>query len=120
MHDEIRRLEESHLNGEARRSSEKLARLLSDDFVEFGSSGRVYDKRTVLAALASDDAAPFVVTDFRTTLLAPGVALATYRATRTNATGSAASLRSSIWKRDAHGEKAWRLVFHQGTRVDPA
>jgi len=36
-----------------RRSPEQLAALLCDDFVEFGSSGKAYDKAGIIAALSA-------------------------------------------------------------------
>ena len=48
---EFRKLEELHLKPEIRASVEQMADLLVDDFVEFGSSGRIYTKSQVLKAM---------------------------------------------------------------------
>ena len=107
--DEIRSLEEALLTRGVRGSAAELGRLLADDFVEFGSSGRIYTRAEALSALAAapssgEAAAP--LTDFNIRELAPHVVLATYR--------SGQSLRSSLWRREAGG---WRVAFHQGTRL---
>jgi len=106
LEDEIRGVEEQLLRAEVRASSEALDRLVSDRFVEFGSSGRVYTKPDVIAQMLAAPNVRVAVTDFRVLELAPDAALATYR--------TGASLRSSVWQRVA-GQ--WQIVFHQGTPV---
>jgi hypothetical protein len=106
IEDEIRGLEQSLLDFSVRSSPAELDRLLSDDFREFGSSGRVYTKDEIIRLLLADPAARPGFSEFRADFLAPGVVLATYRA--------AGSLRSSLWRRE--GDR-WRLFFHQGTRA---
>jgi hypothetical protein len=95
------------------RKSAQVDQLLSDTFVEFGSSGRVYDKTDVVSALRSESSIAYTVSDFAVRLLAPRVALATYRAVR-HVEPPQHTLRSSIWMESVAG---WRLVFHQGTPV---
>ena len=112
--DIVRQLEERLLQPEVRRSAQDLAELLADEFIEFGSSGHVFNKLEILEHLQHEEPAKRSFSDFRATLLAPGVMLTTYRSTRLNAQGTPAtsSLRSSIWKlQDGH----WKMVFHQGT-----
>lgn len=112
----IRSLEERLLQPAVRRSANAVAELLADEFVEFGSSGRVFNKQQIIAALQDEDGASRSrLTDFRATRLAPGIILVTYRATRPVGTRetSIESLRSSIWKQI---EGRWQMVFHQGTR----
>jgi hypothetical protein len=111
----LRRLEEHLLQADVRRSPAAVGDLLSDEFVEFGSSGRIFDKQQIITALRGEPTtSQRSVLDFRTTLLAPGVVLATYRLVRTDNDGEVwtHSLRSSIWK--LVGER-WQMVFHQGT-----
>ena len=50
----LRRLEEELLNPEVRRSPDQVGDLLSDDFVEFGSSGGVFNKQQVIEALEQE------------------------------------------------------------------
>jgi hypothetical protein len=114
----LRRLEEDLLRPEIRSSRTELEARLASDFVELGRSGRVYDRASLIAALAAEDAGDrrvIHVDDFSVRLLAPGVALATYRSIRDGAAGAPPSttLRTSIWCLAADG--SWRLTFHQGT-----
>ena len=41
----FRKLEESLLSREVRKSTEKLNILLDDEFLEYGSSGKIYSKK---------------------------------------------------------------------------
>ncbi len=93
--------------------SERVADLLCDDFQEFGTSGRVYDKAEVVAALSDGPRIPLDAFDFSVALLSPQLALVTYRARR-RTQPPVASLRSSLWRFE---EGRWRLRFHQGTVV---
>ena len=103
---QIRRLEQQLLAPSTRASATALAGLLADDFIEFGSSGRVYSRAEVIAALVAEPTPPAEseLREFRAVELAPQIVLATYRCGR--------SLRSSVWRHEASG---WRVVFHQGT-----
>jgi len=113
---QLRHLEEQLLQPEVRASRERLAALLADDFVEFGGSGKVLDKRKVIAALAKEQMpAKLSLSRFAVTMLADDIGLVTYRATRSTGRGrSTKSLRSSIWRLR---EGDWQMVFHQGTRI---
>ena len=92
---------------------EARADLISDDFTEHGSSGRVYDKAEVLHHLPGLAAARHEFHDFRTVELADEVILAIFRFTRTQpGRPPVRSLRSSIWRLESG---RWRLFFHQGT-----
>lgn len=91
------------------RADPELARsLLHPDFTEFGASGRIWDRESVVAAMADDPGEPTTAEEMRGFRLAPGVVLLTYRVTRRDR----ASLRSSIWM---WHETSWVMVFHQGT-----
>jgi len=111
---EIQNLEERLLDPEVRRSGEEIAALLADEFIEFGSSGRVFDKRQIIESLKSETPVRRTLVDFKTLLLAPGVVLATYRVIRHEGLDaeSTYSLRSSVWKLI---DDRWQMVFHQGT-----
>jgi len=113
---QLRHLEEQLLKPEVRASREKLAALLADDFIEFGSSGGVFDKRKVMAALTNERPAKLSLRKFAVTMLADNIALVTYRAIRRSKRGArpVETLRSSVW-RMREGE--WQMVFHQGTRI---
>ncbi len=102
-------LELQLLEPRVRRDPVTVDRLLHPDFVEFGSSGRVWDKPAVIAALTDNPGSAPAVSDLRAERLDADVVLVTYRA---HHQGAAASLRASVWVRCAQG---WRVRFHQGT-----
>ena len=107
-------LEERLLQPEVRHAPAELAKLLADEFVEFGSSGQVYDKPAIVEALARQSGIRISIADFRAVRLAPEAVLVTYRALSCYSEGELAhhSLRSSIWKQ---ADRSWQMVFHQGT-----
>jgi hypothetical protein len=108
----VRDLEEDLLKPEVRRSAERVNNLLADDFIEFGSSGRIFDKRGIIEALQLDtlDRPSISVDHFPVRRLAPDVMLVTYRADSPDLPEP--RLRSSIWKLI---DGRWQMVFHQGT-----
>ena len=87
-----------------------LSSLLCADFQEFGASGRIWDRESLLDVLSSEPALPITCSNFECVRLAPDVALLTYRARR----AGRETLRSSLWRRESAG---WRLLFHQGTII---
>jgi hypothetical protein len=117
LESEIRILEERLLQATTRSSRGQVDELLADDFIEFGSSGRTFDKAAAMEFLATESAAHFSMLQFRVKRLAPDVVLATYIAvTHTPGAPARHSLRSSIWTRAGY---IWQLTFHQGTRTPP-
>lgn len=108
---------------DVRSSRRRVAELLADGFIEFGSSGRVYDKATIIAALAceasSGSAAPPQVSEFVVRAISEDAFLITYKSSRSAAAMEKArqTLRSSIWKMI---EGRWQMVFHQGTIIPEA
>jgi hypothetical protein len=109
-------LEKKLVDPDLRRTPEKLAPLLADDFMEFGSSGHSYDKRRILFLLKRHVPARLLIEEFRVIEVSESAALVTYRACSesTQLAAGRYSLRSSLWVL-RHG--AWQMVFHQGTNV---
>lgn len=107
-------LEERLLQPDFRKSTADVGALLADDFVEFGSTGRTYDKAAILTMLAQETPARITLSDFKACQLAEGAVLVTYRAERHSGSGKppVPSLRSSIWVQRGG---CWQMVFHQGT-----
>ena len=115
---ELKSLEEALLRPEVRRSRLKMDSLLEDDFIEYGRSGRIYDKAAILETADRSFDGRLSLYKFSARALAPSVALVTYSSVLRHVDGSKShSLRSSIWSRT---EKGWRLMFHQGTPTIPA
>ena len=110
MKQTIYELELSLLEPGTRHSQTELEKLIADDFIEFGSSGKVYYKLDLLKTLPSEGIREFIMTDFAIKELSQFVILATYKTTE----DGAISLRSSIWKKY---RDEWQMIFHQGTKV---
>ena len=89
----------------------RATELLADDFVEFGRSGRSYNKMQILEALGSESSDLITSSEYKLSLLSPTVALLTYKSQR-DGNAETCTLRSSIWRKN---EEAWQMVFHQGT-----
>ena len=81
----LRSLEEQLLQPKIRKNPERLGDLLADEFIEFGSSGRTFDKRSVIDRLPQEQRHPeaqstqWTITEFSARRLAPRVVLVTYR-----------------------------------------
>src|SRR5437016_1726999 len=105
VEDDVLRLERLLLQKQTRASAETLGALLAEEFVEFGSSGHVYDKRAIIEALPREaqDASPAERSahDMRLVHLADDLRLVTYRAVRRLIAEDREvhTLRSSLWKR---------------------
>lgn len=112
----ILQLEGDLLKSEIRKSSQKLNELLSDDFVEFTSSGSEYYYKSGDVFQKQDDNHELIwdIIDFKIKQLSEDCILATYKVIKHNESNENKkySLRSSIWK---CYKKEWKMLFHQGT-----
>jgi hypothetical protein len=114
---ELKRLEEALLSPDVRRSRARLDALLADDFVEYGASGRIYDKPAILGMTGKAYDGQLSLHAFSAMALAPTVALVRYRSLLRRADGREShALRCSVW---SSTEQGWKLVFHQGTPTFP-
>lgn len=109
--DELLDLEQRLLNPAMRGSPAAVIPLLHPEFLEFGSSGRVYTRDTIVQMMVQETPGVVKIRDFEVREVSDDVALVTYR---TIGQEGRETRRSSIWLRRDSG---WRLVFHQGTRV---
>ncbi len=94
---------------------ERLEQLLHPEFHEVGRSGRAYNRETIVNFLASQESQPVIRSEeFSVALLAPGVALLTYRSAHVEQDARLVNhtLRSSVWLK---ASKGWQLRYHQGT-----
>jgi len=114
----FRSLEQRLHRSEIRSMREAVNELLADGFLEFGSSGRVYNKLTTMEALAAETVTspPPEVFDFSVISISPDAVLVTYRSFRhpTEKSAGRQTLRSSIWKSI---DGRWQMLFHQGTVI---
>jgi len=99
------------LDPDVRSDPGRVRDLLHDDFLEFGSTGRVYNKKVLLDMLKHERPSTVVIRDFAVRQLAPDTALVTYR---TVGQSGQEARRSSVWIRQ---DGVWRMAFHQGTRI---
>ena len=116
LKEELLELEKKLVDPDLRTTPEKLAPLLAEDFIEFGSGGHAYDKKRILFLLRRQIPTRLSIEEFRMIPLTDSAALVMYRA-GTESTGTAGahySLRSSLWVLRGG---AWQMVFHQGTNV---
>ncbi len=109
--DELLELEQRLLDPTVRGSPQAVIPLLHPEFLEFGSSGRVYTKEMMVQMMVQETPGVVKIRDFDVREITPEVALVTYR---TIGGEGKETRRSSIWLRRDSG---WQIVFHQGTRV---
>lgn len=108
-------LEMKLLDPEIRKSEATVDSLFDDSFIEFGTSGRTYDKKIIIERLSHEVPSKVEATDFVPVQLSEDVVQLRFKTKRISDDGSVVfSLRSSIWK--GQGE-TWKMVFHQGTRT---
>ncbi|KQZ89402.1 hypothetical protein ASD62_08885 [Phycicoccus sp. Root563] len=101
------------LRGAVRGDRTSATLLLHRDFHEFGASGVVWDRESVLdmmEAEAAEGPVDIKAVDLVTTGLGPGVVLVTYD----SVTPTRRAHRSSVWLREAG---RWQVRHHQGTVV---
>jgi hypothetical protein len=112
----LRALEVSLWTTETRFDPALMEQTLDKDFVEFGRSGRRYERAEMI--FPADQMQPIDIRlplpDYSVDLIAPDVALVTYTSdVRYDGTVHCAR-RSSLWRRV---DGSWKLRFHQGTPV---
>jgi hypothetical protein len=95
-------------------SAEDASSLIAYDFVEFGSSGKVWSKAEIIAAMSEWSPFERIVEDFGVRELSASVCLVTYKVIGVDRQASPFSPRSSIWRNNG---ETWQIVFHQGTSV---
>lgn len=108
LQDHLYTLEERLLHPSREKDRAALLPLLSEDFQEYCSSGRIYSRQQTIDDLLASSPRAATISHFYVTQLAPDAALATYHAT----TALHVSHRSSLW---VFRDNRWQLLFHQGT-----
>ena len=112
--EQLRQLETELLQTDTRHSPDRLATLLADEFLEYGATGKRYNKaETIKALVGSQTKEKITLKHFTARRLAKNLALVTYQSEKHNIGGdSHHALRSSIWRQTRNG---WRILFHQAT-----
>ena len=108
----LKELEKKLFNPAAGKASSLFSKLLADDFVEFGSSGRIYSRKQIIESLLHETATKISTSNFKAVRLDKEYFLVTYKALKTIDKTKIYSLRSSIWR---FRDNKWQIVFHQGT-----
>lgn len=111
----ISKLEIELLKPEVRKSADRIEELLSEDYVEFCSSGKIY--RLKKGDTFYDPNIKYEVKNFNLVKLSDECVQITYKAKKQNKETKLEeySNRSSIW-RCFNGK--WKMSFHQGTLTD--
>ncbi len=106
-------LEEGLWRAETRQSPDWMDRVLAEDFIEFGASGRRYERAEILQPASGSLDVVLPLPEYAVRFLGDDVALATYVSVQVLPEGGRrVARRSSVWRREPDG---WKLAFHQGT-----
>lgn len=108
---EIESFERELVNPKTRVNAERISELLADEFLEFGSSGKVIRKCDVLDAAEKPGTTTYQLDDFNFKMLGESHVLVTYRSVTSS---RAIAYRSSIWAKE-YG--SWKMLHHQSTIV---
>lgn len=101
-----------------RSDRDRLNELLHDSFIEFGKSGRIFTKHTVIQELSEEgDGLNVLSQDYLLQLTKDGTALVTYKSAliKNDGTVHGFANRSSYW---VFEDDRWQMCFHQGTPAD--
>jgi hypothetical protein len=114
--EELRNREPIFHHPELGTSKADYERMTDDYFWEVGASGRIYDRGHVIDILAKRYSEPFEdvfrLEGCKCRQLAQDIWLFTY----TLHQGDRISRRATIWQQSSDD---WKIVYHQGTLVDP-
>lgn len=111
--EELRVLEESLWIAQTRFDKDYMDKILSEDFFEFGRSGKIYKREETLLAAAQEIDAQLPLKDFKVHQISSDVVLVTY-ISEVKYENLEIGNRSSLWVKKSEG---WKLKFHQGTIV---
>ena len=116
IEEHLLQLENYLLKSEIRKSSQRINEILTNDFIEFCSSGSEYHYKNGDIFQKEDDnnTLCWEILDFKIKELSNDCILATYKLIKHSELreNMKYSLRSSIWKLF---NGTWKIIFHQGT-----
>ncbi len=114
--DLMKSLELSFFDFSIRHSFDKLDELVVDDFIEYGRSGKIFNKQEIIGLLLNSEAPGVKLENFKIKILSGDLLLVNYLSIIGNHKKQAErTLRTSIWK--LH-EGKWKIIFHQGTPLN--
>ena len=106
-------LETSLHSAQTRLSETELGKLLSDEFIEIGASGRTFNKKNILKRLPQETSNSIRAGNFKLRELSSGIIQITYHScSQAKNQQPRYTLRSSIWRNES---SQWKMLFHQGT-----
>lgn len=111
---QLKNLEKKLLTFQTRDSSDYLSEILSEEFIEFGSSGKTYNKKEIIKSLQNENTPRMSLTSFKRIQLCKEYYLVTYKAVKEDENEKIYSNRSSIWKKE---KEKYQIIFHQGTLI---
>ena len=103
---QIFELEKALLSNEVRRNVDVLNLLIADSFVEFGKSGRVWNKCDILASLPLENEINYEILNFSVIFETLNIVCVEYKLSESGEI----SLRRSIWK---FIDERWQMVLHR-------
>jgi len=94
-----------------RNNKNELEKLISKDFIEYGSSGLIYSyNETVNGLLNETEEIIYKIIKMNTKIISENIILVLYTIDINNVISN----RSSIWRKE---NNEWKIIFHQGTRA---
>lgn len=113
---ELRRLEEGLWTPALRYDLAFQEARIAADFIEFGRSGRIYQREEVIRTEAAPFLARLPLDDLRFRVLDVNTVQLTYNSAAEYEGVVEYARRSSLWSR---GPAGWVMRFHQGTPYQP-
>ena len=115
LSDELAKLEFCMYDNNFRNSREKLETIISKEFIEYGSTGAIFNHDTVMDFLVGDSNSTTVhkIVEKEIKQLSENVVLLLYKMESLNTDKTIRkTIRSSVWEnKNGH----WKILFHQGT-----
>ena len=103
------------LDKNIRNNKKELIKYISKEFIEYGTSGRIYTYDDTLNFLPLEEKQiEYKILKMDSKILSESIILLLYTIEINNGVENIITNRSSIWKRDNNN---WKIMFHQGTKV---
>ncbi|QKS70018.1 DUF4440 domain-containing protein [Paenalkalicoccus suaedae] len=103
-------LEHTHIRDDVRHDTNLLSDILSDDFVEIGKSGAIFNKADCLETGVST--IDVTITEFDARFLAQNLVQTFYHSADNVSQKNVR--RTTIWRLEG---ETWRMLYHQGSIV---
>ena len=111
----IKELELKLLDKNVRTNKNELVKIISEEYIEYGSSGRISSYSDVVNSLLNEkEKLNYKIIEMNIKILSENIILILYIIEMGEENNKIKSNRSSIWKKE---EDNWKIIFHQGTKV---